>query len=217
MSFVGSNLTYGLHGEGLTGAGGYGNVINDYFRLKILFDEIVEQLQPPKKEYVNANFDNFVNNYPDTFYNVLSVKLNNDSTFFYDNDNALRENYEYDEDLVTNWRACAGRMINVLKQAVSEYYKIQTLENDNIELQSCKEILENREKLIAYVEKIQTTSYLFSAQATYSSNLEIKLWYKVYLERYGPPGDGVFDSTLLAEIIQELYDTNQIPEMVYIY
>jgi len=217
MSFVGSNLTYGLHGEGLTGTGGYGNVINDYFRLKILFDEIIEQLQPPKKEYVNANFDNFVNDYPDTFYNVLSVTLNNDSTFFYDNENALRENYEYDEDLVTNWRACAGRMINVLKQAVSEYYKIQTLENDNIELQSCKEILENREKLIAYVEKIQTTSYLFSAQATYSSDLEIKLWYKVYLERHGPPGDGVFDSTLLAEIIQELYDTNQIPEMVYIY
>ena len=61
MSFVGSNLTYGLHGEGLTGTGGYGNVINDYFRLKILFDEIIEQLQPPKKEYVNANFDNFVN------------------------------------------------------------------------------------------------------------------------------------------------------------
>ena len=49
------------------------------------------------------------------------------------------------------------------------------------------------------------------------SNLEIKLWYKVYLERHGPPGDGVFDSILLAEIIQELYDTNQIPEMVYIY
>ena len=216
-TIVGSNQVYGLNGQGLTGIGGYTSIIDDYYRLKILYDEIIEQLQPPKKEYVNANFDNFVNNYPDTFYNVLSVKLNDDNTFFYNNDFTLKENYEYDISLVTNWRDCAGRMINVLKQAVSEYYKIQTLENDNIELQSCKEILEDREKLIAYVEKIQTTSYLFSAQATYSSNLEIKLWYKVYLERHGPPGDGVFDSILLAEIIQELYDTNQIPEMVYIY
>ena len=58
--------------------------------------------------------DNFVNDYPDTFYNVLSVTLNNDSTFFYDNETALRENYEYDEDLVTNWRACAGRMCSDL-------------------------------------------------------------------------------------------------------
>ena len=32
------------------------------------------------------------------------------------------------------------------------------------------------------------------------------------MERYGPPGDGVFNSELLAEIIEELIATGEISE-----
>ena len=42
-TIVGSNQVYGLNGQGLTGIGGYTSIIDDYNRLKILYDEIIEQ------------------------------------------------------------------------------------------------------------------------------------------------------------------------------
>ena len=51
---------------------------------------------------------------------------------------------------------------------------IKTLEEENVQLQSYKDILEDREKLLEYIAEIQKTSFLFSAQATYSNDLEIK-------------------------------------------
>ena len=65
-------------------------------------------------------------------------------------------------------------------------------------------ILENPKKLNQYIQDVQRTSFLFSAEATFDQPIELKLWYKVYLERYGPPGDGVFDTELLGQIIQDL-------------
>lgn len=216
MKFLGANQTYGLHGDGTSGVAGYADMINDYLRLKVLYDNFTEELQNPAREYVNSNFETFIETYTtEDYYLPKSLLLNNDNTFFYGSEVTLKEDYSYDENLVDNWRDCTHRLINVLKQANTEYYKIQTLENENTELQSYKDILEDREKLIAYVEEIQTTSYLFTAQATYSKDLNIKPWYKRYLEIYGPPGDGVFDSTLLAEIIEDMYGNGEI-DSVYL-
>jgi len=209
--------TYSSYGDVSVGTSKLTTVLKDYYRLKILFDDIINQLQPPKAEYILANFDDFVNNWDDDFYITVSSLLNNDNTFFYNNETTLLSNYDYDEDLVTNYRSMTNRLINVLKQSISEYYKIKTLEEENVQLQSYKDILEDREKLLEYVAEIQKTSFLFSAQATYSNDLEIKLWYKEYLERYGPPGDGIFDTELLADIIKELYESGQIDSMEYIY
>ena len=82
---------------------------------------------------------------------------------------------------------------------------------------SYKEILEDRTKLLEYISEIQKTAYLFSAEATYTNNLEIKLWYQIYLERHGAPGDGVFDSALLGEIIEELVLSGQVSQDELIY
>ena len=53
---------------------------------------------------------------------------------------------------------------------------------------------------------------MLSANATLQTDYELKLWYKVYMERHGPPGDGVFNSELLAEIIEELIASGEISE-----
>ena len=103
-------------------------------------------------------------------------------------------------------------MIDTIKQAMTEYIKIQNLENENAELKSYRDILFDREKLLEYLETQKKTSHLFSASATLQVEYELKLWYKVYMERHGPPGDGVFNSELLAEIIEELIDSGQVSE-----
>jgi hypothetical protein len=105
-----------------------------------------------------------------------------------------------------------NRVIDTIKQAMTEYVKIRNLENENEELKSYKDIIEDREKLVEYLEGQKQTSHLFSANATLQVQYELKLWYKVYMDRHGPPGDGVFNSELLAEIIEELVASGEITE-----
>ena len=204
-----------MHGE--TGAVSKNNLdlINDYYRLQVLFNEILFQLKPPMLLYSTADFENFVVSMPNVL--TFTQRINNDNTFYYDSETAFETNFEYDENLVSNYRTFTNNIIDVLTQGISEYYKIKNLEQENIELLSYKEILQDRTRLLEYISEIQKTSYLFSAEATYTNNLEIKLWYKVYLERYGPPGDGVFESEKLSAIIDELVASGEVTQDELIY
>lgn len=191
------------------------DALYDYYRLQILFKQILFQLNPPMQLYSDGDFDNFIASTPD-FLNIAS-KVNDDATFYYDSPETLLSEFEYDGNIVTNYRNMSNSLINVLKQGVTEYYKIKNLEQENTELKSYRDILQNRSQLLDYISEIQKTSYLFSAEATYTNNLEIKLWYQVYLERHGAPGDGVFDSELLSVIIDELVASGQVSQDELIY
>lgn len=181
----------------------------DYFRLRILYDRVLYQLRPPMILYNEGEFEYFMNSMP----NLLTYTrlLNNDNTFFYNQETAL-DSYEYDANLVEKYRYVTNRIIDTIKQAMTEYIKIQNLEKENADLKSYKDILEDRENLIAYLETQKHESHLFSASATLQVQYELKLWYQVYLERHGPPGDGVFNSELLAEIIEELVASGEVTE-----
>jgi len=182
---------------------------NDYFRLKILYERVLFQLRPPMTLYNEGEFDFFMSSMPNVL--TLTRVLNNENTFFMNNPNQLN-NYEYEGGLVDNYIFITNRLVDTIKQAMTEYIKIQNLETENAELKSYKEILQDRDKLIEYLEQQKRTSHMFSASATLQVQYELKLWYKVYMERHGPPGDGVFNSELLAEIIEELIATGQITE-----
>ena len=146
--------------------------------------------------------------------NILTyaANINNNNVFYYNDENVLDSDFEYDSELVSNYRSLSNSLVNVLKQGITEYYKIKNLERQNTELLSYRDILQNRTRLLDYISEIQKTSYLFSAEATYSNNLEIKLWYQVYLERHGPPGDGVFDSEKITTIIDEFIASGQVSQ-----
>lgn len=191
------------------------NVIYDYYRLQILFNQIIFQLKPPMLLYSSADFENFLLSMPNLLQFMQNIE--NDNVFEYGNELQILSNYEYDSTLVNKYRTMTTDLIDVLQQGMSEYYKIKNLEQENTELLSYKEILQDRTKLLDYISEIQTTSYLFSAKATYTNDLEIKLWYQVYLERHGPPGDGVFESVKLSAIIDELVASGQVSQDELIY
>ena len=52
--------------------------------------------------------------------------------------------------------------MDTIKQAMTEYIKISNLENENAELKTYKEILQDKDKLVAYLEEQQNTGHLFS-------------------------------------------------------
>ena len=96
-----------------------------------------------------------------------------------------------------------------MKQAISEYDAKITLETENAELQQYKTILEDKDKLLSYLNAVQKETFLFSAEASFETTLILKPWYRVYLERYGA-GDGVFETELLAAIVDELLLSGEI-------
>lgn len=190
------------------------NLRNDYFRLKILYERVLFQLRPPMALYNEGEFEFFMSSMPNVL--TLTRVLNNENTFFMNNDTALNS-YKYEGGLVDKYIFITNRLVDTIKQAMTEYIKIRNLENENAELKSYKEILLDKDKLVAYLEEQQNTGHLFSASATLQVQPQLKLWYQVYMERHGPPGDGVFNSELLAEIIEELVASGEVSEEELIF
>jgi len=185
------------------------NIKYDFFRLKILYERVLFQLRPPMTLYNEGEFEFFMSSMPNVL--TLTRVLNNENTFFMNDPKPLND-YEYEGGLVDKYLFITNRLVDTIKQAMTEYIKIRNLESENSELKSYKEILEDKEKLVAYLEQQQNTGHLFSASATLQTQPQLKLWYQVYMERYGPPGDGVFNSELLSEIIEELVASGEVTE-----
>ena len=185
------------------------NIKYDYFRLKILYERVLFQLRPPMTLYNEGEFEFFMSSMPNVL--TLTRVLNNENTFFMNDPKPLND-YEYEGGLVDKYLFITNRLVDTIKQAMTEYIKIRNLENENAELKTYKEILQDKEKLVAYLEQQQNTGHLFSASATLQTRPQLKLWYQVYMERHGPPGDGVFNSELLAEIIDELVASGEVTE-----
>ena len=185
------------------------NIKYDYFRLKILYERVLFQLRPPMTLYNEGEFEFFMSSMPNVL--TLTRVLNNENTFFMNDPKPLND-YEYEGGLVDKYLFITNRLVDTIKQAMTEYIKIRNLESENSELKSYKEILQDKDKLVAYLEQQQNTGHLFSASATLQTQPQLKLWYKVYMERHGPPGDGVFNSELLSEIIEELVASGEVTE-----
>lgn len=185
------------------------NLKYDYYRLKILYERVLFQLRPPMTLYNEGEFEFFMSSMPNVL--TLTRVLNNQDTFFMTNPKPLND-YEYEGGLVDKYIFITNRLVDTIKQAMTEYVKIRNLERENAELKSYKEILQDKDKLVEYLEQQKNTGHLFSATATLEVQYELKLWYKVYMERHGPPGDGVFNSELLAEIIEELIASGEVTE-----
>ena len=185
------------------------NLRYDYFRLRILYERVLFQLRPPMTLYNEGEFEFFMNSMPNVL--TLTRLLNNEDTFFINDPKPLNR-FEYQGGLVDKYLFITNRLVDTIKQAMTEYIKIRNLESENAELKSYKEILEDKDKLITYLEEQKNTGHLFSASATLQVQPELKLWYQVYMERYGPPRDGVFNSELLAEIIEELIESGEVTE-----
>ena len=199
-----------MHGETSVRTNNDLKIRRDYFRLQILFNEILYILKPPVALYSKGDFEEYIATMPNL--HTVSTIINNENTFYYYDETKLdnRSIFSYDENLVVNYRNFSFEFINALKQNISQYYKCKNIEAENANLRTYKEILEDPTKLTEYLDQIQKTSYIFQASSTLQTPMQIKLWYLVYLERYGPPGDGIFDSQKLADIIQELLNQGRI-------
>lgn len=193
---------------------GYGlgiEVAQDLYRIQILYQRIFFLLNSYLTNYSEGNFDIFRDSLPEEVTIQITQLINNSELI--QNDAILNlTNFVHDTEIAPKYVSIANQIMNSLKQILTDRIRIDALQAQEAICLSYREILEDPQKLNEYIKEIQRTSYLFTAEATYNQPVELKLWYQVYLERHGPPGDGVFDSEKLANIIEELIASGLISE-----
>jgi len=210
-SFVDGNNTSSrsLHGQTQVFGGADSQVMQDMYRLQILYSQVLVTIELALSQFSGGNFNTLKDLLPESTFLSLGQTISDDATF-YNTDVTNLVDFVHDELTFSRFRNISYKIVDGLKQAISEYDAKITLETENIELQQYKTILEDKDRLLTYLNTVQKETFLFSAEASFETTLILKPWYRVYLERYGAPGDGVFETELLAAIVDELLLSGEI-------
>ena len=166
-------------------------------------------LETSLTQYSQGNFSTLKELLPENTFLKLGQIITDDATFYNDDVTNLVD-FVHDELMFTRFRNISYKILDGLKQSISEYDAKVTIETENTELQQYRDILQDKDKLLEYLNTVQTETFLFSAEASFEAAIVLKPWYREYLERYGPPGDGVFQTELLADIVNELLISGEI-------
>ena len=99
-------------------------------------------------------------------------------------------------------------------------WKTKTLitQNKTLEEQNkvYKNILNDPILLEQYITQNKLNMIAFQASELFNVQIVLKPWYSAYLQQYGPPGNGVFNSEYLAQIVATLIASGQITEEEFI-
>ena len=209
----------GIYNDGLEGrslAQSSGVVIDprklraaeDYTKLQLLYNNILYDFNSPIDNYIDGSFNEFIdsNVMTDSNINNITLSINNDESF------ESTEKFDYQENsvLFSNYQKLSNRLVDMLKQAKTEYIKIFNLRKQNEELDEdltkLKNFLRDRNIIIdTSANFVPSYSYLytfhlFDVSASYDEEPKLINKYKEYLSQYGQPGDGVFETERLADI-----------------
>jgi hypothetical protein len=201
-------------GQVSTTGNGDQSIRRDQIRLKILYDEILKELEPSMDYYNNGQFQAFNDSYPDTI-NIM-VTNNDDETFYYDSPVKL-DKQDIDDELVYKYRTITNRVINNLDQGIRVYQHSEVLQQENDYLKTYKELIDDAanggSSLQEYFDKIAYQQKdIFETSAVNNVEPIVKPWYLKYIQTYGPPGDGTFDAELLSNIILEMRENGEIDD-----
>lgn len=185
-----------LNGIGYTKKERLNNVKNDN-QFNIInqnkdFFNIIEELNKLVKNYAGANYDDldFLLDQPDynekIGFQLLKLKTKQNNTFDINLRNFMKNTFE-----------------GIQKSLIQAHeYK-----NNLVKLELCEEkssILDDNEKLIAYLKKKKRELFLFDIEPVNSISVSLKPEYKEYINRHGLPENVIFDTDKLATIRIEL-------------
>jgi hypothetical protein len=134
---------------------------------------------------------------------------NNDAVYYNTNVDELID-FTYDPQTFNNYKKSLYSMLTGFTLSVKQ--------NDDLvattaELNQKRELLTSKEKLIQYItqeftDKISMDAFYITQE--FNTTIELKPWYSLYLQIYGPPPDGVFDAEKMANVVEILVNQNAI-------
>jgi hypothetical protein len=98
--------------------------------------------------------------------------------------------------------------------AIKQFDQVKQLETD---VQYYENILSTEKNIIQYLnEHKEVSQFAFNSTQVFNVKHVLKPWYEKYLELYGPPGDGVFQNDLMADIVIDLIRQGIITEQDFV-
>ena len=199
-----------LHGFNKTGQSN-ANIesARDFYRFQILYSEIFNEMSVALGFYSQKDYNSLITNYINT-HPINSITGNIESKQKYNNITITNLiNYKYDNTLFNKYKASITNIYTGLTGAQELYNTNKELNIRLNNFSSLDAALINNDNtyVINYIKnnltKLQVNENIETA---FELNIELKPWYTKYLIDYGPPINGIFDTTKLGEIIQLLVD-----------
>ena len=134
----------------------------------------------------------------------LGQKLIN-TTYF---ENGFSNNFNYDPVIFENYRTIVFDYLDAIIPIADIYYNKNTCHERVKELEN---ILYNKKNLEEFIKDYYNRAInpsIGSAVLDFNLKLDLAPEYKIYIERYGFPNNGIFNLEQLSEIINELNNSN---------
>ena len=178
------------------------NYARDLYRYQILYDNVLYEMRTYLSFFTNGSFKELRNVFTDSKYRSL-LATNRPSTYYNKNITDLK-NFKYSPTLFQNYKNDIYSILTGFSLAVKQN---ETLENATNELTACRELLSSKDKLIDYIRSELSDTMMmdtFRISQTYNAQAVLKPWYMKYLEMYGAPYDGVFNTEKMATVVELL-------------
>lgn len=196
-------------------AGVYDTYTKDLFRYQLLYDSVISQMNIYLNYFSMGDYVNLTKSFTAKQYNRLILRA--DPTTFATTIIDDLNGFEYDPEKFNLMRQSTYNVIDGLEKTITLVKQNLDLQEDIVILKTnYKDVLEDPVKLRDYINSHKLDVIPFQASEPFNTTVILKPWYKVYFQKYGPPGNGVFKSELLAQIVIDLIASKTITEDQFI-
>lgn len=183
-------------------------LIRDVYRYQILYENLIQRLKEYTDLYTAGSYSKLKQTFTKTEYD--NILLTNSSANYYNNNVDDLIDFSYNPVNFTNYRKNAYSVMDGLQKAVQQYDQLNFTVN---EFNQQEAVLTNKEKLIEYIrtqflDKVSTNA--FDISQTFKTDVFLKPWFKNYLQTYGAPPSGIFESEKMANVVEALIRSGEI-------
>lgn len=204
--------TVPLHGYYDLKVGNLFKYVRDVYRYQKLNETVLIQLASYLNYFSSGDYTGLNNHFTTPTYNTIVLNTNNTSAFYNSTIDNL-SNFTYNDTMFEQYRVKTFGIIDGLWKTKTLITQNNTLEEQN---QIYKNILNDPVLLEQYITQNKLNMIAFQASESFNVQIVLKPWYSAYLQQYGPPGNGVFNSEYLAQIVATLIASGQITEEEFI-
>ena len=183
-------------------------MIRDVVRYQRLYDNILNRMRQYLNLYTDGSYNELKQEFTLTKLNQI-LASNNDSVY-YNTDVDDLVDFTYDNSVFNQYKRSMYSMLTGFSLSIKQS---DDLISTTYELNQKKELLSSKEKLIEYItrefsDKISMDAFYITQP--FNTNIQLKPWYNLYLQMYGPPNDGVFNAEKMANVVEILVNDNVI-------
>jgi len=192
------NTFISIHGTSINSINGTGINKNDNFdhcNYQNVFEKLINNLTIYLKYFSSGDFKTLLETLTRTQVRILGRKI-------YEIQKQI--GFSSESNFQNKLRLFLKEVLEGLQMSIITHNNYEVLKIESTEAFEKAEILDDQDKLIAYITEKNKNKYSFIDDITITTTrLNIKVEYQLYIDLYGFPTNGIFDQDLLNEIIDK--------------